>query len=1163
MIRNLFIISVLSMMLTACQSAGGGDTIATLHNQHVEIKEEQIEGGLDKALQSYQGFLEQAPNSSLAPEAIRRMADLKIEKEYGTITDGAKLAKLMATGEAVHSKITAPAKAASPDTDMGFPASQKEQPKFDAEDDKRFIERATQIQLPPAQAPSGEWMGQIPAGDDLDQTELLEAIELYQKLLAQYPLYGHNDQVLYQMSRAYAELGRVDESMAVMQQLASEHSQSRYIDEVQFRRAEYFFTRRKYLDAEDAYKSVVDLGEESSFYEMALYKLGWTFYKQELYEDAQHRFIALLDHKKSDGYNFNHIEDDTEGKRLNDTFFVISLGFSNLGGADSVVEYFSTYGKRKYEDIVYSNLAEFYFDKRRYADANATYNAFVSRNPFHRRAPNFHMRMIEIHTAGGFPTLVLEDKKAFAKNYGLKAEYWKYFELSERQDVVDSLKTNLTDLAHHYHSAYQKSPEKKEKPIHFKEAVHWYRDFLESFPTQKESPAINYQLADLFLENLDYGRAAAEYEKTAYDYAAHDKSSEAGYAAVYALRKQLEATAPGSEDAVKTEAVRISIKFVDNFPQHEKAAIVLEAAAEDLYAMKDYEQAFSTGSRLIESYPDADKEILCAAWQVSAHSAYELENYETAELAYIKVLNLLPTDDETRPGLVDNLAASIYKQGEQANAGEDYRAAADHFLRVGLVAPTSTIRASAEYDGAAALIQLKEWDQAAAVLYAFRTNFPEHELQSEVTKKIAYVYKMNGQLSLAAREYERIETESTDDNVRREALQVAADLYVQEDNSIKALEVYRRYVGYFPQPVEPNLDMRSKIAEILKEQNDRSAYLQELEKIVVIDASAGSASTPRTRYLAGNAALVLAENTYETFLAVKLVKPLKDNMKKKKGLMKKAINGFNSLIDYEQGELTAAATFYLAEIYSHFSKALMTSERPELTFDYHKVKPGETLSAIAKRYDCDVRRIAHANNIDKSNLIVVGKKIEIPRGLFPSELEEYELALEEQAYPFEEKSIEVHKSNLELISRGVYNDWIDRSLQKLAEIVPARYDKPEETSDVVSSLETYIFALVKPVVEVQADMPDSMVPVQPEQPGEDIGEVEPDKDAQNTVPEPTDEFDAMTDIPGDQPLPEADTQPAVPETTNELVLGVNESAADEISGDVSEAKEGSLEVKIP
>ena len=97
-----------------------------------------------------------------------------------------------------------------------------------------------------------------------------------------------------------------------------------------------------------------------------------------------------------------------------------------------VVDYFAERGKRAYEDSVYSNLGEFYFDKRRYADASATYNAFVSRNPFHKKSPNFHMRVIEIHAAGGFPSLVLDAKKAFASTYGLKAGYWKYFDPADR-----------------------------------------------------------------------------------------------------------------------------------------------------------------------------------------------------------------------------------------------------------------------------------------------------------------------------------------------------------------------------------------------------------------------------------------------------------------------------------------------------------------------------------------------------------------------------------------------------------------------------------------------------------------------------------------------------------------------------------------------------------
>jgi cellulose synthase operon protein C len=1056
---NRFYIIALMLMVVGCQSMNGRGTIAKLRHQTIDIKEEKIEGGLEKAMQSYQRFLEKTPDAALAPEAIRRLADLKLEKEYGTLAQGEKPVP-QAEAKSDASKMEAPQMAAPIRTAGSAPAlPQTDAPRND-EADAAFEERASQRQSVPLTAPDAAPLPE--PGDDLEKAGPLEAIALYTRLLNEYPLYDRNDQVLYQMSRAYEELGKIDEAMVVMERLVRQYPQSRYIDEVQFRRAEFFFTRRKYLDAEEAYKAIVDLGKASYYYELALYKLGWTYYKQELYEDAQHRFIALLDHKVSVGYDFEQTQDESERKRTDDTFRVISLGFSNLGGAESVLEYFSQNGKRSYEDSVYSNLAEFYFDKRRYADATAAYNGFVSRNPFHKKAPNFHMRVIEIHTAGGFPSLVLESKKAFATTYGLKAEYWNYFDQGARQDVLNNLKTNLIDLANHYHAAYQKPRKIEEKSAHFKEAQHWYREFLAQFPLESESPAINYQLADLLLQNKDFGLAALEYEKTAYGYPSHEKASEAGYAAVYSHRKHLEATAAGNKDAVKLQVIRSSMTFVETFPQHEKAAIVLGAAAEDLYAMKAYEKALAAGTKLLEQYPAADGEITRTAWLIKAHSSFELRLYKEAEGAYAKVLALLPKGDKTRAALVDNLAASIYKQGEQANAAQDYRAAADHFLRVGRMAPTSTILAAAEYDGAAALIQLKEWAAAATVLIRFRHSFPEHELQPEVTQKIAYVYRENKQLSLAAKEYERIETESSDDLIRSDALQVAAELYAQDGDPLSALAVYRRYVGYFPKPVELHLETRNKIADILKAQNDRPAYLKELKQIVAIEAAAVGARTPRTRYLAGKSALVLAEDTYETFTAVKLVKPIKQNLLKKQKLMKATLKAFNQLVDYELGEVTAAATFYIAEIYAHFSKALLGSERPVLTFDDHEVRPGETLSAIAKQYDADVRRIARENNLNKSMTIIPGKTLKIPRGLNAEELEQYELAMEEQAYPFEDKAIEVHVNNLKLISRGVYNEWIDKSLQKLAVFMPARYAKTEESSAIISSLQAYEFAIARP-----------------------------------------------------------------------------------------------------
>ena len=1002
--RILLLVFAIPAILTACQSGGSRETIAQLRNMKIEIKEERIEGGLEKAMESYQRFLDDTPESALTPAAMRRLADLKIEKEYGYLTHPAAT-----EGRAPATALSAPERAQNPKVSAVRPAEapQSSQTESQAE----FEKRATQS---PQLAASGEKSGGLPqAGtEDLERKEAREAIALYKNLLDKYPLYRGNDQVLYQMSRAYEELGQTEDAMGVMDRLVRDFPNSRYIDEVRFRRAEFFFVNRRYLEAEATYKSIVDMGVKTPYYELALYKLGWTFYKQQLYEDGLHRFIALLDNKVARGYDFAQTNDDLERKRVDDTFRVMSQSFSYLHGADSVMEYFDANGKRSYEDRVYSNLGEFYFEKRRYSDAAAAYNAFVKRNPFHLVSPQFHMRVIEIHIAGGFPSLVIDAKKEFAKNYGLKAEYWKYFEPSARPEVLGFLKTNFTDLAHHYHALYQDPQHVKEKAENFQEALHWYEEFFVSFPQDAESPAINYQLADLLLENRSFARAAVEYEKTAYDYPLNEKSSAAGYAAIYAYREHLRTAAPEAQDKVKRETVRSSLKFAETFPKHEKAAIVLGAAADDLYGMKDYEQALATARKLIEVFPGADQEVLRSAWIVVGHSCYELQRYAEAETAYVKVLALLPAEDKSRPGFIDNLAASIYKQGEQANALKDYRAAADHFLRVGRMASTSKIRVNAEYDAAVALIQLKDWKMAATVLVGFRELFPGHSLQPEVTKKIAYVYREDGLLSLAADEYERVEKESQDVEVRRGALILAADLHQQTGNTARALPVYRRYVDFFPQPVEVNLEMRNKIAEILKAENDQKSYLNELKEIVAIDAAAGQARTPRTRYLAAKAALVLAEQMYDRFAEVRLVKPFEDNLRKKKELMKATTQSFNKLLDYEVGEVTAAATFYLAEIYAHFSKALTESERPV--------------------------------------------------GLSPQEMQEYELAIEEQAYPFEEKAIKVHEKNLELISIGIYNEWIDKSLEKLAKLVPARYDKPEAPSDIVGSMETYAFEIERP-----------------------------------------------------------------------------------------------------
>src|SRR5262249_55179667 len=271
----------------------------------------------------------------------------------------------------------------------------------------------------------------------------------------------------------------------------------------------------------------------------------------------------------------------------------------------------------------------------------------------------------------------------------------------------------------------------------------------------------------------------------------------------------------------------------------EHAAEILGAAADDLYEMKDYRAGITAAQHLIDKFPGAEPALRRSAWIVVAHGSLELADYPQAEHAYTQVLAATPEGDASRAALVDNLAASIYKQGELARDAKDYRAAADHFLRIRSAAPTSTIRASAEYDAGAALMELKDWTKAAEVLEAFRASYPQHQMAHEATRQIAYAYKENGQLSRAADEYDHFASQSEDPALRSESLLVAGDLYQKSDAPDRALDVYVRYVKEFPQPVETALETRFKIAEIRKAMHDDSLYHQELAEIVRIDGEAG------------------------------------------------------------------------------------------------------------------------------------------------------------------------------------------------------------------------------------------------------------------------------------------------------------------------------------
>jgi tetratricopeptide (TPR) repeat protein len=836
--------------------------------------------------------------------------------------------------------------------------------------------------------------GEAPA-PGAGSAETRSAIEIYTRLLALEPDYPRADAVLYQLSRAWEAQGEPDKALAYLDQLVARFPASMHLGEAQFRRGEILFSAQRWRDAEAAYGAVIRTGPASDFYEQALYKHGWALFKQSATEQSAQSFLSLLDRKLTDP----QAEDGTvaldslsraDRELVADTFRALSIEFAALDASESLDAAVSSHGQPPYAWMLYSALGDMLVEKERYTDAANTYRAFVQRDPAHRRAPGLQTRAIEAYLKGGFADLALEGKREFIRQYRFDGPFWTGRERADAPEVVEALKSDLQDVARYQHALAQASG----KPADYEQAAGWYRQYLESFPDDPDSAETNYLLADTLFESHDYRNAALEYQRTAYDYPAGERSATAGYAALVAYDKYEAALTGDDRAAWHLAGIESSLRFAETFPTHPDAGKVRLRASEQLFNLKDYERAGSVAALAAMHVPPLQPAEQRTAWNVVADSAFELGRYAEAEAAYNEVLARGAPGDEGRDPIYERLAAAVYKQGEAKQQAGDPDGAVNDFLRVAGVAPGSPIRATAEFDAAALLIREQQWQRAIPVLEAFRRDYPDNPLAASVPRSLALAYGEAGEPLLAAREFARI-ADSTGEagDVRRAALVEAAGLYEKGGDLQQAAEAWSRFVERYPEPLDEAMAVRLKLADMASARGDSAGRQRWLGEIIAADAGAGAARSDSSKLLAARASLELAAPLRLAFESVVLKAPLAKTLKSKRAAMEKALSAYQAAADYGIAEVTTAATFATAELYRRLAADLMGSERP-------------------------------AN-------------------LKPDELEQYDVLLEEQAYPFEERAIELHEVNAARAAQGIYDAPVRSSFAALAELSPARYARQE------------------------------------------------------------------------------------------------------------------------
>jgi len=828
--------------------------------------------------------------------------------------------------------------------------------------------------------------------DKIYNTRLDKTISLLSTSLKDFSKSKNNDAILYQLAKAYDQRGKHQKSVDTLAKLAEKYPKSPFYAEAQFRIAEDAFSYQDYSTAEFSYTEVITAKDNEVFYEKSLFKRGWARFKQRYYTDAVDDFLeAVLKHE------FDEFEklDKSEREQFNEYFRAVGLAFSYLGGSEPLYEYFKEQPNFIYIYHTYSMVADIYLKQERYSDAVETHQQFIKYYPSSDNIPYSHLKIIDIWKNSGFTNKVYGAIEGFYLQYNPSSNYWKNQNenSSINRAIRRSLKEYVVLMTGYYHNKFQKTSRNKDYEL----TDRWYKRYLKHYSAYAQQDNIYFLYAELLTQKHKYKDAFKYYELAAYDNGliVHKKSA---YASIL-ISDRLLTKDPKNKNYLKKQ-ISYALKYAQKYPADKKTYKIILHAAELAFKSADYKSTIELADILVANNSNRNNAYINS---LKAESYFKLGEYAESENLYTKLIRSNKSSQKQRVKYTDKLALSIYKQGEKAQKSNDYPQAINHFSRISIVAGASKISATGLYDAIALNMQHKQWSSAINDIKRFKKLYPRNKLQADVSKKLSVAYLKSNQGIKAAAEFEKISSMGGDVALKSAALWQAAALYEEKNKYDDAIRSYKEYVKKFKKPYPQLIESMNKLVDLYTKKGSINKANVWRKNIIKEDKRAlNNVKTDRTKYVASYANLGLARSEMKRFNKIRLSLPLKNSLRKKKSAMQSSVRFFGEASKYKIYEAATEATYSIALIYKKFSISLLESDRP--------------------------------------------------KKLNAEELDQYEILLEDQAFPFEDKSIEFFEINLSRVKEGQYNKWIKSSYMELVGLFPTRYKRSPKVDSYINVL---------------------------------------------------------------------------------------------------------------
>jgi tetratricopeptide (TPR) repeat protein len=325
------------------------------------------------------------------------------------------------------------------------------------------------------------------------------AVDVYKVLInnKQFAQYKRLDEALYFYAFELGQLGREAEMKEAYLRLIRDYPQSKYIPNAYLSFADFYFGKNEIDSALKLYQKIVDGYKDSPVYAYALYKMGWCYLNPQngggpAYEQSLQKFVQTVSATK-DG----RAGSEANAKQLRrDARRDMVKAYVHAGKPSAAWGFFQKVGDgpKKAEDMsrtMMELLANAYFGEGMYVESSATYKSL--QNTYDGDSDRCKWQAAVVVNA-----LASDDKDIQWKETQRLGEYWNEYKDSKfKKAVKKKCRDEARDTIQQMATVWHDEAEKTRVPGTYDLSEKAYRQFMETFPKDKDAYEMNYYYAEI------------------------------------------------------------------------------------------------------------------------------------------------------------------------------------------------------------------------------------------------------------------------------------------------------------------------------------------------------------------------------------------------------------------------------------------------------------------------------------------------------------------------------------------------------------------------------------------------------------------------------------------------------------------------------------------